>query len=111
MTVRTVGWARTLPLVFLVALLLVRDAGPAGAIGSPISGGGSGFAALEIDQWRADTAPAPYSLKVNYVSQGSSFGRQQFIDGNLDFGASDITFQPTEMGNLQSRRCAGRAPC
>ena len=28
--------------------------------------------------------------QVNYVSQGSTFGRQEFIDGNLDFGASDI---------------------
>ena len=79
---------------FLLVVAQVVLASPAGAIGAPMSGGGSGFAALEIDQWRADTARAPYSLKVNYVSQGSSFGRQQFIDGNLDFGVSDITFQP-----------------
>ena len=61
---------------------------PAGAA-TPITGGGSGFAALEIDQWRADTARAPFSLKVDYVSQGSTFGRTQFAQGNLDFGASD----------------------
>ncbi len=73
-----------------------------------ITGGGSSFASLEIDQWRADTARNPYGLSVNYVSQGSSFGRQEFIGGNLDFGASDITFQPSEIPQLQAGRCGGR---
>ncbi|MFN8019175.1 MAG: substrate-binding domain-containing protein [Acidimicrobiales bacterium] len=77
---------------------------------SPINGGGSGFAALEIDQWRADTARKPYSLKVNYVSQGSTFGRQQFIDGNLDFGVSDIVFLDSELPQLKSKRCGGKDP-
>jgi phosphate transport system substrate-binding protein len=84
---------------------------PASAGGTPISGGGSSFAALEIDQWRADTARTPYNLSVNYVSQGSSFGRQQFITNNLDYGASDIIFQQVlgEIGQLQGGRCAGQA--
>jgi ABC-type phosphate transport system substrate-binding protein len=94
-----------------LAVAVVAPAAPAGAAGgSPINGGGSGFAALEIDQWRADTARKPYSLKVNYVSQGSTFGRQQFIDGNLDFGVSDIVFLDSELPQLQSKRCGGRAP-
>jgi phosphate transport system substrate-binding protein len=91
-------------------LLTARPAAAAG--GSPISGGGSSFAALEIDQWRADTARSPYSLSVNYVSQGSTFGRQAFTNNNLDFGASDITFTPpptTEIPDLASKRCAGQA--
>jgi phosphate transport system substrate-binding protein len=91
----------------LLGLQLI-SAGPAFA-GSPINGGGSGFAALEMDQWRADTARSPYNLTVNYVSQGSSFGRQQFTSGNFDFGASDIIFQPEEIANLQSQRCANKA--
>jgi ABC-type phosphate transport system substrate-binding protein len=102
------------PGLLLVAVCLIVSeillASPAGAIGAPVSGGGSGFAALEIDQWRADTARAPYSLKVNYVSQGSSFGREQFIESTLDFGVSDITFQPSEMADLRNKRCGGRAP-
>ncbi len=57
-----------------------RRAAPAHGRRAPIIGGGSGFAALEIDQWRADTARNPYNLQVNYVSQGSTFGRQQFIE-------------------------------
>jgi ABC-type phosphate transport system substrate-binding protein len=48
---------------------------------------------------------------VNYVSQGSSYGRQSFISGAVDFGASDIPFQSQfgEVSALQSQRCAGQA--
>lgn len=95
--------------VGIVAAVVIPGS-PASAATSPINGGGSGFAALEIDQWRADTARKPYSLKVNYVSQGSTFGRQQFIDGNLDFGVSDITFLDSELPQLKSKRCGGKDP-
>jgi ABC-type phosphate transport system substrate-binding protein len=89
----------------------VGPARPAAAAGGQaISGGGSSFAALEIDQWRADTARSPYGLSVNYVSQGSSFGRQAFTNNNLDFGASDIIFDgATEIPDLRAKRCAGQA--
>jgi ABC-type phosphate transport system substrate-binding protein len=98
---------------FFILLVIVGApliaAAPAGAVGSPIAGGGSGFAALELDQWRADTARAPYNLKVNYVAQGSTFGRQQFASNTLDFGASDIPFPPIEAPGLPgSARCGGR---
>lgn len=99
-----VFWVVTM---LLTAPLVAISDSRAGAA-SAITGGGSSFAALEIDQWRADTARKPFSLQVNYVSQGSTFGRQEFIGGNLDYGASDITFQPGEIPPLQSRRCGGR---
>ncbi len=100
-----------LAVVVLATLPLVGSAPPAAAGGVPIAGGGSSFAALEIDQWRADTARVPFSLNVNYVSQGSSFGRQEFISNNLDFGASDIIFQQVlgEIQQLASGRCAGQS--
>jgi ABC-type phosphate transport system substrate-binding protein len=96
----------------LVALVFGTVLVPASAAhaASAITGGGSSFAALEIDQWRADTARKPYNLGVNYVSQGSTFGRTAFIENTLDYGASDITFQPSEIGALQSKRCGGRPP-
>jgi ABC-type phosphate transport system substrate-binding protein len=103
-------------IIGLLTLLVVvagplMAATPAGAVGSPIAGGGSGFAALEIDQWRADTARAPYNLTVNYVAQGSSFGRQVFQGKTLDFGASDIPYPSFEaVGLPNSARCGGRAP-
>jgi ABC-type phosphate transport system substrate-binding protein len=74
--------------------------------GPTINGGGSSFAKLEIDQWRAEVARAPFNLNVNYVAQGSSFGRQQYIAGNLDFAASDIPFTAQELTalNVGSRK-------
>jgi ABC-type phosphate transport system substrate-binding protein len=94
--------AAALTAVFLPA---VFSAPPASA--SPaIVGGGSGFAALEVDQWRADTARRPYNLSVDYSSQGSSVGRQNFVAGLFDFGMSDIVFPPTEQNFLSdTRRC------
>ncbi len=72
------------------------------ADGATVNGGGSSFAKLEIDQWQAETGKAPYSLSVNYNSQGSTYGRTQYIQGSLDFGASDIPFQPSEIGPLNA---------
>lgn len=92
----------------VVAALLIATAAAASA-SSPIVGGGSGFAAPEIDQWKADTAVVPYSLGINYVAQGSSFGRQSFTQSSLDFGATDIVYPPAEVPALQSGRCAGKA--
>jgi len=96
-------------LVGLVLVPIVLAPRRAAAAGAPIAGGGSSFAALEIDQWRANTARSPFNLNVNYVAQGSSFGRQEFIANNLDFGASDIIFQGNEPQQLQqSSRCGGQ---
>lgn len=67
----------------------------------PVSGAGSSFAALEIDQWRADVSHAPYNLKVDYTAAGSTFGRNQYIEGRVDFAASDIQFEDeVEISNL-----------
>jgi ABC-type phosphate transport system substrate-binding protein len=90
----------------------VLSASPAAASNAPITGGGSGFAALEINQWQADTARRPYNLSVNYSAQGSSFGRGQFASGQLDFGASDVVYVPNDWGagslqQLLSPRCHG----
>src|SRR6516164_7621524 len=88
---------------FAVAVLVAGAAAPASA-STAILGGGSGFAALEIDQWRADTAVNPYNLSVNYVAQGSTFGRNQFSGGQFDYGVSDIQFPPEEISGLTSNR-------
>ena len=84
----------------LAAFTVCFGAMRANAAGPTVNGGGSSFAGLEISQWKADVAKKPYELKINYQAQGSSFGRQQYIAGNLDFGASDIEFQPEELDAL-----------
>jgi ABC-type phosphate transport system substrate-binding protein len=91
---------------FVALAALAHAVSPAYA-GPTVLGGGSGFAALEIDQWRADTARNPFNLTVNYVAQGSSFGRSSFSQGTFDFGATDIQYIAAEIPFLQSIRCHG----
>ncbi len=99
-------------LVLALALVAVGPLAPSGTAGAatPITGGGSSFAALAIDHWKASVARDPLNLQVNYVSQGSTFGRVGFSEGQLDYAASDIIYQDAEKGTLQSRRCGGRPP-
>src|SRR5437016_2185993 len=91
----------------IASATLVAASAPAYAGGAGILGVDSAFAALEIDQWRADTARIPYNLNINYVAQGSTFGRQSFTSGRFDFGASDIQYMQVELPDLQSHRCSG----
>src|SRR5262249_55425435 len=91
----------------IVMAALIGSTAPAHA-SVAVLGGGSGFAALEIDQWRADVARSLYNLSVNYVAQGSTFGREQFKAGTFDYGASHIQYPPPEIPDLQSKRCAGK---
>ncbi|HEV7525937.1 MAG TPA: substrate-binding domain-containing protein, partial [Acidimicrobiia bacterium] len=104
----TTGLLRAIAAIALVFTTIGVGAPAASAAGAPVLGGGSGFAALEIDQWRADTARAPYNLTVNYVAQGSTFGRNQFNTGTFDYAASDIQYPQQEIGQLQSGRCRGK---
>jgi phosphate transport system substrate-binding protein len=82
----------------LVASLLavsVMGTGLAGAAGPTVTGTGSSFAALEIDQWRSDVK-TQYDLTINYQGAGSTQGRLSYLNGTVDFGATDIEFQPEE---------------
>jgi ABC-type phosphate transport system substrate-binding protein len=100
---------RALVAAGIVCSSLALHVAPAAA-GAHLTGGGSGFAGPEIDQWRAETAVQPYNLSINYVAQGSTFGRTSFESKTLDFGASDITYPPLEIPDLQSSpRCSGKA--
>ena len=83
----------TLTVVLAVGCVLVGTP-PAHAAGPTVNGGGSSFVGIEVDAWRSDVAKSPYSVTINYQSTGSTFGRLGFIDGTLDFGISDIQFQP-----------------
>jgi phosphate transport system substrate-binding protein len=57
----------------------------------PVSGAGSTWSQNAIDQWRRDVQQ--YGMRINYAGNGSSQGRRQFLDGTVDFAASDIPFQ------------------
>jgi phosphate transport system substrate-binding protein len=87
---------RLLPrLAAVTALLLGPLAAPAAAEAS-ISGEGSSFVLIEVDQWRADVSKFNPPLVVNYVGSSSGNGRQRFLDPpanrTVDFAISDIPY-------------------
>lgn len=78
-------------LSLLLGLLAVGGAAPAVADSFvPISGAGSTWSSNAIDQWRRNVNQ--YGLTVNYASTGSTDGRNQFRNGTVDFGVSEIPY-------------------
>src|SRR5690349_2306718 len=78
----------------------VAVAPSASAAGAKVTGGGASFPQLELEQWRADVSGPPYNLDIDYQAAGSTFGRQKYLAGQLDYGVSDIPFQPEEQAQL-----------
>jgi phosphate ABC transporter phosphate-binding protein len=66
---------------------------PAHAAGyEPITGSGSTWSQNALDQWRTNVA-SNYGMTVNYNGVGSTQGRREYINGDLDFAVSEIPFQ------------------
>jgi phosphate transport system substrate-binding protein len=94
--------------VAIASVALATGVGVRTAAGSPrpqryagpsVNGGGSTFAAVEVDQWVSEVAQNPFNLTVNYAGVGSTGGRTQYMDGSFDYAGSDIPFQPNELNN------------
>jgi len=76
----------------LASLGLVAGPAPAGAANwTPISGSGSSWASIAIDQWAQDVRPA--GLVVNYNPDGSAAGRADYMANQDDFAGSDPPFR------------------
>jgi phosphate ABC transporter phosphate-binding protein len=56
----------------------------------PIDGAGSTWSANAIDQWVTNVSQ--YGMVVNYQPVGSTSGREEFADGTVDWGASEIPY-------------------
>ncbi|WP_382306410.1 phosphate ABC transporter substrate-binding protein PstS [Herbiconiux sp. UC225_62] len=87
--------AAALAAAAFLALAALGGAGasPAHAVDYlPITGTGSTWSQNALDQWRKNVA-ANYGMTVNYSGVGSSAGRQDFINGTVDFAVSEIPFQ------------------
>ncbi|MFZ4518082.1 MAG: substrate-binding domain-containing protein [Microthrixaceae bacterium] len=93
---------RCLAATAVVAVASFAGAPAASADGPLVNGGGSSFVSLLVSQWRADVAKPPYNLGINYAATGSTFGRDKYITGALDFGQSDIQFLDDEQARLQA---------
>lgn len=68
------------------------------ATGPTVTGAGSTWVQIALDQWRADIAREGYT--INYQGVGSSAGREFFIINQVDFAASEIPFYPSELQQL-----------
>jgi len=78
----------------LASVLLVAGSVPgadAGGSYQRISGEGSSWAAGAIDAMRVNVKQ--FGITVDYNPSGSSAGRKNFLNGTVDFAASDIPFQ------------------
>ncbi len=88
-------------LLSVVVAVGVLGAGVARADGPTVTGTGSSFAALEIEQWKGDVANK-YGLTINYQAGGSTQGRLNYLNGTVDFGATDIEYQEDEQRLIDS---------
>lgn len=66
----------------------------------PISGAGSTWSQNALDQWRANVKQ--YGMTVNYNGTGSSDGRNQFRNGTVDYGVSEIPYGIKDSGVVDS---------
>jgi len=81
-----------------VQILLGPSADAAGGF-VPISGSGSTWSENALDQWRRNVNSL-YGITVNYAGNGSTSGRNDFRNGQVDFAVSEIPYGLTDGGVL-----------
>jgi phosphate transport system substrate-binding protein len=81
------------------------DAGaaPVGDLSGELNGAGASSQEKAMDAWRAGFQSANADVTVNYDPVGSSGGRQQFIDGGVDWAGSDSALKPEEIEAAAAR--------
>jgi phosphate transport system substrate-binding protein len=87
-------------LAVLWSLLAAIVAGSALADGPTVTGAGSTWSQVALDQWRSDVALQ--GLAINYSGVGSTAGRSFYINGQVDFAVSEIPFLPNEVASLRA---------
>ncbi|MEB3218195.1 MAG: phosphate ABC transporter substrate-binding protein PstS [Nostocales cyanobacterium 94392] len=65
-----------------------------------LNGAGASFPALLYQRWFKDVSAKYPNLRVNYQSVGSGAGVRQFIEGTVDFGASDVAMEDEEIAKV-----------
>ncbi|MDX6739114.1 phosphate ABC transporter substrate-binding protein PstS [Actinocorallia sp. A-T 12471] len=86
MSVRRLG---ALVLASLLAFPCARPAAAADFV--PVTGSGSTWSQVALDQWAA--AVKKNGITVNYTGSGSTAGRTDFRSAQVDFAVSEIPFQ------------------
>lgn len=78
-----------------VAAPLAVAAGPAAAAGPTITGSGSSYAAVAINQWVAQVE-AVNGDGINYSTSSSVTGLNEFAQQQVDFGATEIGYSTNQ---------------
>jgi len=73
----------------------------------PINGAGSTWSANAINNWTVNIQQ--YGIKVNYQPVGSTSGRQEFAQGTVDWGASEIPYGVRDGNNYDPPPSRGYA--
>jgi len=104
---RTMAAARVIGALALASVPLAAVPAPASATNyTDVSGSGSSWAAVAIDQWAQDVRPN--NIVVNYNPDGSATGRNDYMQNQDDFTGSDPPFRNghDELGGTGSERPA-----
>ena len=104
-TRRAIRFFAALAVFFVGVLPLASPAGAATYV--PISGAGSTWSQNALDQWIRNVNQ--YGIKVSYQGTGSSDGRNQFKNGTVDFGVSEIPYGLTDGGVVDTPPARGYA--
>ncbi|MDT7717238.1 MAG: phosphate transport system substrate-binding protein, partial [Pseudonocardiales bacterium] len=93
--------AALLAALVIAAAMLAGLAPSAGAAAGfvPISGSGSTWSSNAQDQWRRNVASL-YGMTVNFSPNGSTSGRNDFRNGQVDYAVSEIPFGLSDGGVL-----------
>ncbi len=90
---RLAGFAGAASAVLCTVLVSSPSASAAALAGCPyvpITGAGSTWSANAIDAWVTNVSQ--YCMQISYAAVGSTSGRQEFGQGTVDFGASEIPY-------------------
>ena len=71
-----------------------------------LTGAGASFPAPLYLSWFTELNKKYPNLKVNYQSVGSGAGVEQFIQGTVDFGASDVAMKDEEIKKVPANKGA-----
>lgn len=71
------------------------------AVAQQLSGAGASFPAPLYQRWASDFQKLHPGARINYQSVGSGAGVKQFIQGTVDFGASDAAMNDAEMAKVK----------
>jgi phosphate ABC transporter phosphate-binding protein len=98
---RGAGVVLTATLSMAAAVVMGTGATPAGASGPTVTGSGSSWAALALDQWVADVSAPQYgSLNVSYSTTSSVIGLNEFAQNQVNFGVSEIGYSTGQADNV-----------